>query len=105
MVYNDGSRQWLDDVITHELTHVFQFHILPLGLLALGADTQIVRLPALDDGGHGGVQRLGLGRHLLRGDGARRRHLRRAHPPLEAGAFQPPEASTRSASPTRAANR
>ncbi|MBI4386580.1 MAG: PD40 domain-containing protein [Elusimicrobia bacterium] len=31
MVYNDGSRQWLDDVLTHELVHVFQFHVLNAG--------------------------------------------------------------------------
>ncbi|MFH1723215.1 MAG: peptidase MA family metallohydrolase [Elusimicrobiota bacterium] len=31
MVFNDGSRQWLDTVITHELTHVFQFRILISG--------------------------------------------------------------------------
>ncbi|PCI36553.1 MAG: hypothetical protein COB53_09125 [Elusimicrobia bacterium] len=28
IVFNDGSRSWLDTVTTHELTHVFQFHIL-----------------------------------------------------------------------------
>jgi hypothetical protein len=28
MAYHDGSRQWLDTVLTHELTHVFQYHVL-----------------------------------------------------------------------------
>ena len=28
IVFNDGSRAWLDTVTTHELTHVFQFHLL-----------------------------------------------------------------------------
>ncbi len=28
MVYSDGSREWLDNVITHELGHVFQFSVL-----------------------------------------------------------------------------
>ena len=31
IVFNDGSRAWLDTVTTHELTHVFQFHILVEG--------------------------------------------------------------------------
>ena len=31
MVYNDGSRAWLDDVTTHELTHVFQYAVLISG--------------------------------------------------------------------------
>ncbi|MFA6091671.1 MAG: BamA/TamA family outer membrane protein [Elusimicrobiota bacterium] len=31
VVYNDGSRQWLDEVATHELGHVFQFHKLVSG--------------------------------------------------------------------------
>lgn len=31
LVYNDGSSQWLRDVITHELAHVFQFHVLVSG--------------------------------------------------------------------------
>ncbi len=31
MVFNDGSRRWLDTVITHELTHVFQYHVLVSG--------------------------------------------------------------------------
>lgn len=31
MVYHDGSRQWLDTVSTHELAHVFQYHVLVSG--------------------------------------------------------------------------
>lgn len=31
MVYNDGTQQWLDDVLTHELTHVFQYSVLISG--------------------------------------------------------------------------
>lgn len=31
MVFNDGSRQWLDTVTTHELAHVFQYHLLVSG--------------------------------------------------------------------------
>ena len=31
MVFNDGSRRWLDTVITHELAHVFQYHVLVSG--------------------------------------------------------------------------
>ncbi|MBI3549490.1 MAG: PD40 domain-containing protein [Elusimicrobia bacterium] len=31
MVYNDGSQQWLDDVTTHELVHVFQYSVLVSG--------------------------------------------------------------------------
>ncbi|MDE2291065.1 MAG: PD40 domain-containing protein, partial [Elusimicrobia bacterium] len=27
MVYADGTRQWLDDVVSHELTHVFQYDV------------------------------------------------------------------------------
>jgi len=28
IVFNDGSRAWLDTVTTHELAHIFQFHLL-----------------------------------------------------------------------------
>ncbi|MBI5243936.1 MAG: PD40 domain-containing protein [Elusimicrobia bacterium] len=31
IVYNDGSRHWLDTVASHELTHIFQFRILLSG--------------------------------------------------------------------------
>lgn len=31
MVYNDGSRRWLDNVTTHELVHVFQYAVLVSG--------------------------------------------------------------------------
>lgn len=31
MAYHDGSRQWLDTVLTHELAHVFQYHVLVSG--------------------------------------------------------------------------
>jgi len=31
MVFNDGSRQWLDEVASHELTHVFQYGVLLSG--------------------------------------------------------------------------
>lgn len=31
MVFHDGSRQWLDLVSTHELTHIFQYHVLVSG--------------------------------------------------------------------------
>ncbi|MBI4347042.1 MAG: PD40 domain-containing protein [Elusimicrobia bacterium] len=31
MVYNDGSRRWLDGVTTHELVHVFQYAVLVSG--------------------------------------------------------------------------
>ena len=36
MVFHDGSMQWLDTVITHELTHVFQFHVLISGFWKSG---------------------------------------------------------------------
>jgi hypothetical protein len=28
LVFNDGSRAWMEHVIAHELVHVFQFHVL-----------------------------------------------------------------------------
>ncbi|TBR24828.1 hypothetical protein EPO15_03330 [bacterium] len=31
MAYHDGSKQWLDTVLTHELTHVFQYQVLVSG--------------------------------------------------------------------------
>ncbi len=31
MIYNDGTKQWLDDVATHELVHVFQYSVLVSG--------------------------------------------------------------------------
>ncbi|MBI3296658.1 MAG: PD40 domain-containing protein [Elusimicrobia bacterium] len=31
MIFHDGSKQWLDLVATHELTHVFQYHLLVSG--------------------------------------------------------------------------
>ncbi|MFA6029243.1 MAG: BamA/TamA family outer membrane protein [Elusimicrobiota bacterium] len=31
LVYHDGSRRWLDTVASHELAHVFQFHVLISG--------------------------------------------------------------------------
>lgn len=31
MIYNDGSLAWLDAVTTHELVHVFQYHVLVSG--------------------------------------------------------------------------
>ena len=31
MVYNDGTRKWLEDVITHEFTHIMQFYVLVSG--------------------------------------------------------------------------
>ncbi|MFH2202342.1 MAG: BamA/TamA family outer membrane protein [Elusimicrobiota bacterium] len=36
MVFNDGSRQWLDTVATHELAHVFQYHVLISGFWRTG---------------------------------------------------------------------
>jgi Tol biopolymer transport system component len=31
MVYNDGTRQWLDEVTTHEFVHIMQFYVLISG--------------------------------------------------------------------------
>jgi hypothetical protein len=36
MVYNDGTTQWLEEVIWHELTHIFQFHVLVSGFWRSG---------------------------------------------------------------------
>ncbi len=36
MVYNDGSSQWLEEVITHEFVHILQFHVLISGFWKSG---------------------------------------------------------------------
>ncbi len=36
MIYNDGSREWLREVATHELVHIMQFHVLISGFWKSG---------------------------------------------------------------------
>ncbi|MBI5883407.1 MAG: PD40 domain-containing protein [Elusimicrobia bacterium] len=36
MVFNDGSRKWLKEVIKHEFTHVIQYHVLNAGFWKSG---------------------------------------------------------------------
>lgn len=36
MVYNNGEAQWLDEVITHEFTHILQYHVLISGFWRSG---------------------------------------------------------------------
>ncbi len=44
-VYNDGSRQWLEEVITHEFVHVMQFHVLLSGPWRTGAILKSILYP------------------------------------------------------------
>lgn len=45
MVYNDGSRQWLEEVTIHELVHIFQFHVLIGGWWKSGAILKTIVYP------------------------------------------------------------
>lgn len=45
MVYNDGSRQWFEEVTLHELVHVFQFHVLISGYWRSGAILKSIIYP------------------------------------------------------------
>lgn len=45
MVYNDGTYQWLDEVTTHEQTHIMQFHILVNGFWRSGRILKTIVYP------------------------------------------------------------
>lgn len=45
MVYHDGSRQWLEEVIAHEFTHIVQFHVLISGFWRSGAILKSIIYP------------------------------------------------------------
>ncbi|MBI4376005.1 MAG: PD40 domain-containing protein [Elusimicrobia bacterium] len=45
MVYNDGTMQWLDEVITHEFVHIVQFHVLISGFWRSGKILKTIVYP------------------------------------------------------------
>lgn len=45
MAYADGSKAWLDTVLTHELAHVFQFHVLVSGFWKSGRILKTIIYP------------------------------------------------------------
>lgn len=45
IVFHDGSKAWLDTVITHELTHIFQFHLLISGFWKSGRILKTIVYP------------------------------------------------------------
>lgn len=45
MAYNDGSLRWLDTVATHELAHVFQYHVLTEGFWRSGKILKTIVYP------------------------------------------------------------
>lgn len=45
MVYNDGTRRWLDEVITHEFVHIMQFHVLVSGFWRSGKILKTIVYP------------------------------------------------------------
>ena len=45
MVYNDGTQQWLEEVIWHEFTHILQFHVLISGFWKSGRILKTIVYP------------------------------------------------------------
>jgi hypothetical protein len=45
MVYNDGTRKWLEDVVTHEFTHIMQFYVLISGFWKSGRILKTIVYP------------------------------------------------------------
>ncbi|MBI5210760.1 MAG: PD40 domain-containing protein [Elusimicrobia bacterium] len=45
MVYNDGTRKWLREVIKHEFTHVVQYHVLNAGFWKSGRILRSILYP------------------------------------------------------------
>lgn len=45
MIYNDGTYEWLDEVTTHEMVHIFQFHVLVGGFWKSGRILKTIVYP------------------------------------------------------------
>jgi Tol biopolymer transport system component len=45
MVYNNGEAQWLDEVITHEFTHIMQYYVLISGFWKTGGILKTIAYP------------------------------------------------------------
>lgn len=45
MAYNDGTRQWLEEVSTHEFVHIMQFHVLVSGFWKSGRILKTIVYP------------------------------------------------------------
>ncbi len=45
MVYNNGEAQWLDEVITHEFTHIMQYYVLISGFWKTGKIIKTIVYP------------------------------------------------------------